>query len=76
MYKRQENEHAGKCCDKWRNSLITNPVALPYTNQKTDYQAKENGDKWIEALAANQDSGNTTYKTDNRSNRKIDVTTS
>ena len=48
----------------------------PYTNQKADYQAKENGDKWIEALAANQDSGNTTYKTDNRSNRKIDVTTS
>ena len=27
-------------------------------------------------LAANQDSGNTTYKTDNRSNGKIDVTTS
>ena len=30
--KSTENEHAGKCCDKWRNSLITNPVALPYTN--------------------------------------------
>ena len=39
-----ENEHAGKCCDKWRNSLITNPVALPYTNQKADYQAEENGE--------------------------------
>ena len=74
--KSTENEHAGKCCDKWRNSLITNPVALPYTNQKADYKAKKNGKEWIKSFAANQDSCNTTYKTDNRSNRKIDVTTS
>ena len=70
-----EDEHTCKCCDKWRNTFVTDPITLPYTYQKTNYQTDKDCQVWVHAFVADQNSCKTTNQTDNSAYRKVDVTT-